>query len=325
MNIGDISFYTGILLFFIGILGGGIEIKELKIPQITGAPRYACFVGSILLLILGLHIKKELPNFFPSNVPSDTVVNTANIQTKTAVATPTGALSSPSSDHSIGSSKAIPPTIPSNSGTQTENLELAKYKAKEQLDEANKRIDIVWNAPTKTIRDELLPEQQEWLEKRENDCTFQASTEQPVDKVRQEVVKLNCMVAMTDPRTEELTQQIAAIEQSIKSTQTSDSEPMPKIPNSIPMSTDGDTAQTELDEANKRINVVWNTATKIIRDELLPEQREWLKKRENDCTLQATAEQLQMQEAAKLHCMAVMTDPRTEELKQRIAAISLLE
>lgn len=64
----------------------------------------------------------------------------------------------------------------------------------------------------------------------------------------------------------------------------------------------------ELDEANNRINVVWQGTTKAIRKALLPEQRAWLKQREKDCSGQDD----------KIHCMAVMTDQRTEELRQKI-------
>jgi uncharacterized protein YecT (DUF1311 family) len=81
------------------------------------------------------------------------------------------------------------------------------------MDEANKRINSVWNGTTAEIRYELLPEQKQWLKQRENDCSRQAANEQPVDKVMQETVKLTCMAAMTDPRTEELKQEIAAMTQ----------------------------------------------------------------------------------------------------------------
>jgi uncharacterized protein YecT (DUF1311 family) len=83
-------------------------------------------------------------------------------------------------------------------------------------------------------------------------------------------------------------------------------------------------AQSEIDEANKRINIVWNATTKANRLAILPEQREWLKKRENDCTLKASTEEASdktVQETIKLHCMAAMTDPRTEELKQKVASM----
>lgn len=67
----------------------------------------------------------------------------------------------------------------------------------------------------------------------------------------------------------------------------------------------------ELDEANNRINVVWQGTTKAIRKALLPEQRAWLKQREKDCSAQDD----------KIHCMAEMTDQRTEALKQKIASM----
>lgn len=66
--------------------------------------------------------------------------------------------------------------------------------------------------------------------------------------------------------------------------------------------------KNELDEANDRINIVWQGTTKAIRKALLPEQRAWLKQRERDCSGQDD----------KIHCMAVMTDQRTEELRQKI-------
>jgi hypothetical protein len=33
MSIGEVSFYTGILLFLIGVIGGGVDIKELRPSQ----------------------------------------------------------------------------------------------------------------------------------------------------------------------------------------------------------------------------------------------------------------------------------------------------
>lgn len=67
----------------------------------------------------------------------------------------------------------------------------------------------------------MLPEQRDWLKKRENDCAMQASSEQPDDKLMQDAAKLNCMAAMTDPRTAELKQEIADMESSV--TQAADS------------------------------------------------------------------------------------------------------
>lgn len=71
-------------------------------------------------------------------------------------------------------------------------------------------------------------------------------------------------------------------------------------------------AGNELDEANKKINIVWNGTTKAIRKQLLPEQRSWLKKRKADCKTEPNPED----------CMVNMTIQRTEELKHKIVAIS---
>ncbi|MEY3787838.1 MAG: hypothetical protein RLZ75_2045, partial [Pseudomonadota bacterium] len=66
-----------------------------------------------------------------------------------------------------------------------------------------------------------------------------------------------------------------------------------------------------LDEANTKINTVWNGTIKEVRAMLLPEQRAWLKQRESDCSLVAE----------KINCMVTMTDLRTEILKQKIAVL----
>ena len=128
------------------------------------------------------------------------------------------------------------------------------------------------------------------------------------------------MANMTDPRTEELKQEIAELEQSI----VEESDDKPAVINTTSIHEDlqanaKQQAKQKLDDANKRLNQVWNATTAEIRKELLPEQREWLKKREEDCTAQAVNEDKAMQDVLKLTCMANMTDPRTEELKQKIA------
>ncbi|MDD1610984.1 MAG: DUF1311 domain-containing protein, partial [Methylococcaceae bacterium] len=182
-----------------------------------------------------------------------------------------------------------------------------------------------------------LPEQTQWLKQREEDCTLQATTEQPVDTVMQEAVKLNCMTTMNDHRAEELKQKIADIAQ-VKSTESKPPEtetPKNQDINSLAsvnsssisdiQTAELNKAKSQLDEANKRINSVWNATTQEIRDALLPEQRQWLKQREEDCSLKAENEQpvdKVMQETFKLNCMATMTDPRTEELRQKIDSMT---
>ncbi|MDD1606472.1 MAG: DUF1311 domain-containing protein [Methylococcaceae bacterium] len=320
MSIGEVSFFTGILLFFIGIIGGGIDIKEIKIPQITGASRYACFIGSILFLAMGLYLKHELPNISinstVSNTPAPDVPATAPLVPAQQTVVPVN----------------VPPE-----NAESDKAIAAKNQALVQLNEANKRINSVWNATTQEIRNTLLPEQTQWLKQREEDCALQASTEQPVDTVMQEAVKLNCMTTMNDHRTEELKQKIADITQA-KSTDSKPSEtetPKNQDINSIAsinassisdvQTAELNKAKSQLDEANKRINSVWNATTQEIRNTLLPEQTQWLKQREEDCSLKASNEQPTdqvMQETFKLNCMATMTDPRTEELKQKIDAMT---
>jgi uncharacterized protein YecT (DUF1311 family) len=95
--------------------------------------------------------------------------------------------------------------------TPTDNNSMQKQQAKNELDEANKRLNSVWNATSKKIRATLLPEQRQWLKQRETDCSLKASTEQANDKVLQDSIKLSCMATMTEPRTETLKQKIAVM------------------------------------------------------------------------------------------------------------------
>lgn len=162
----------------------------------------------------------------------------------------------------------------------SQNFELPPVNTNE-LDEANNRINAVWKETTKAIRKSLLQEQRAWLKQRKNDCSFQED-------------KIHCMVEMTDQRTEELKQKIDSLQSQQVTIEDNIINPL----------------SNELDEANNRINAVWKGTTKAVRKALLSEQRAWLKQRESDCSVQDD----------KIHCMAVMTDQRTEELKQKIAS-----
>jgi len=207
MSIGEVSFYTGILLFIIGIIGGGIDIKEVKIPEITGVPRYMCFIGSVLFLALGLYLKKEIPPFTVPTVNNPTV---ANMPTQQVTNTPDLPAITPVLPAQPAQVVTQPVKPPENTASEDANKSLvAKQQALIKQDEANKRINSVWNGTTAEIRYDLLPEQKQWLKERENDCSLQAESEQPVDTVMQEAVKLTCMTAMTDPRIEVLKQEIA--------------------------------------------------------------------------------------------------------------------
>ncbi|MDP3010101.1 MAG: lysozyme inhibitor LprI family protein [Methylococcales bacterium] len=314
MNIGEVSFYTGILLFFIGIIGGGIDVKEVKIPQITGLPRYMCFIGSVLFILLGLYLKKEITDTAISNV-----LNTAaSINTPAVSPSDVPATTPPVAAQQPVVTKEPPVNAPAENA-EADKAIAAKHQALIQLDTANKRINAVWNGTTQDIRDVLLPEQNQWLAQRDNECSLQAASEQPIDKVMQEAVKLNCMTTMTDQRTDALKQDIAETAASVA---TNDDQITDSNPSEAEASRNQ--AQVRLDEANKRINVVWNAATQDIRAALLPEQKQWLQQRKEDCLLKAVNEQPEdkmMQEAFKLNCMATMTDPRTEELKEKIAAM----
>lgn len=80
-------------------------------------------------------------------------------------------------------------------------------EAKTNLDNANENLNLVWNATTKEVREQLLAEQKIWLKKRDLECKLESSnTENP------EVYRLNCETNMTVTRTSELRQKIYYLE-----------------------------------------------------------------------------------------------------------------
>jgi len=88
-----------------------------------------------------------------------------------------------------------------------EYQEVVLAEAKSNLDTANENLNLVWNATTKEVRDQLLAEQKIWLKKRDLECKLESSnTENP------EVYRLNCETNMTVTRTTELRQKIYYLE-----------------------------------------------------------------------------------------------------------------
>ncbi|KDB05814.1 protein of unknown function DUF1311 [Burkholderia sp. lig30] len=77
-------------------------------------------------------------------------------------------------------------------------------KAQADIKTANDAINVVWNAGGKEWRQSLLPEQRLWLAKRENDCKIRALDSGAPDTVAFQANKLNCMVQMTNDRTQTL-------------------------------------------------------------------------------------------------------------------------
>lgn len=80
-------------------------------------------------------------------------------------------------------------------------------EAKTKLDNENTKINLVWNAASKEVRDHLLAEQRIWIKKRTLECKINSA-----DAENAEVVRLNCEAAMTANRTNELRQQIYYLE-----------------------------------------------------------------------------------------------------------------
>lgn len=75
-------------------------------------------------------------------------------------------------------------------------------------------------------------------------------------------------------------------------------------------------AQSNLDKANENLNLVWNATSKDVRNQLLGEQKIWLKKRDLECKLDSS--NAENPELHRLNCETNLTSERTTELRQKI-------
>ena len=106
----------------------------------------------------------------------------------------------PSLPVELAKTKESPPV----QSVSEESIDLAKYKAKDELDAANYRINALWKGADKEFRHQALQEQRDWLKFRESECASIAKREYTANLEIQETKKMVCMAKMTDRRTEEL-------------------------------------------------------------------------------------------------------------------------
>jgi hypothetical protein len=59
MSADTVLFVLGALLLLAGILGGGFEVKELKIPQIRGGTRMLAGVVGLGLIVMGIGMQEN--------------------------------------------------------------------------------------------------------------------------------------------------------------------------------------------------------------------------------------------------------------------------
>lgn len=57
MSVNAVILGLGAILLLIGILGGGFEIKEFKVPKVGPAPRVISAVGGIFFVLLGMGLE----------------------------------------------------------------------------------------------------------------------------------------------------------------------------------------------------------------------------------------------------------------------------
>ena len=77
-------------------------------------------------------------------------------------------------------------------------------------------------------------------------------------------------------------------------------------------------AKAENDLSTQTINAVWSAIPTDQRDQLLPLQRAWIKKKTADCKIEASQVSIDPaeKEAARLHCEARMNNERTGQLRR---------
>jgi hypothetical protein len=62
ISIVYITFFVGLALIVVAILGGGIKIKEVEIPQLGTVPRVASFFLGLCLVVLSTSFPQLLPD-----------------------------------------------------------------------------------------------------------------------------------------------------------------------------------------------------------------------------------------------------------------------
>ena len=77
----------------------------------------------------------------------------------------------------------------------------------------------------------------------------------------------------------------------------------------------------ELNTANKQMNLVWQATSRWVRNQLLADQRVWLKKRELECRLNSAEAAPDQQELQRLRCEAQATQQRIPTLRSQIESL----
>lgn len=84
------------------------------------------------------------------------------------------------------------------------------------------------------------------------------------------------------------------------------------------------TLQLQVEQANEKLNLVWNAASHAARQKILAEQRTWLKKRELDCKLQSLDVAPHHQDQQRLICERDETNQRVSTLRQALERQEIL-
>ena len=72
MTLEIVSFILGGLLVLIGIIGGGLEVRELKIPNVKWTTRIFSIIGGLFFISLGIGIQSEVPKVVNNQTKSST-------------------------------------------------------------------------------------------------------------------------------------------------------------------------------------------------------------------------------------------------------------
>ena len=115
----------------------------------------------------------------------------------------------------------------------------------------------------------------------------------------------------------------AAIEQAIDTAagDTTATSPIDQPATTLPSDPTPDpltTLHMQVEQANQKLNLVWNATSAAVRQKLLTEQRAWLKKRDLDCQLQSLDVAPDAQDQRRLICERDVTTQRVQPLRQAI-------
>jgi hypothetical protein len=82
MTLITLSFVFGAILILAGIIGGGFEVKELKVPRISGTSRVMALVAGLAFIVVAFNMSQTAKNGNTGKTDGKTAGQDGNVDTE---------------------------------------------------------------------------------------------------------------------------------------------------------------------------------------------------------------------------------------------------